>query len=199
MFEYIIGNIVKIGEDYLVLESNNIGYRINTSYNSISQLENNRINQKIITSLHTREDGMFLYGFSSEEEMEMFNLLLKVSKIGPKIAIGILSLLKTNTLKKAIINKDIETLSKAPGIGKKTAERMVLELKDKINDLDIAIDEDDDLCEIIRIDGCKEAIQGLMTLGYSKFEVEKIVRSFEDEKMSVEDIIRESLKKLSKG
>lgn len=198
MFEYIIGNIVKTGDDYLVLESNNIGYRINTSYNSLIQLEGSRENQKIITSLHIREDGMFLYGFSSEEEMEMFNMLLKVSKIGPKIAIGILSILKPNTLKKAILNKDVETLSKAPGIGKKTAERMVLELKDKIDDSDICL-EDDEISGIVRIDGCKEAIEALMSLGYSKFEVEKIVRSFENEKLSVENIIRESLKKLSKS
>lgn len=198
MFEYIIGNIVKVGEDFLILESNNIGYRISTSYNSIIKLGENRENQKIITSLHIREDGMHLYGFTSEEEMKMFNMLLKVSKIGPKIAIGILSILTPNTLKKAIISKDVDSLSKAPGIGKKTAERIVLELKDKIDAEEIIL-EDISICDTFKIDNCKEAIEGLMTLGYSKFEVEKIVRKFENEKMSVEDIIRESLKKLSNG
>ena len=85
------------------------------------------------TYLNVREDGIFLYGFTSEEELNMFKLLLLVSKIGPKVATGLLSFLTPNQIKKAIINKDVGILSKAPGIGKKTAERIILELKDKID------------------------------------------------------------------
>lgn len=151
----------------------------------------------IYTQLNVREDGLFLFGFVSKEEMDMFNLLLKVSKIGPKIGIGVLSSLTPRQLNIAIANKDITTLCKAPGIGKKTAERIILELKDKINlSMDVEMD----------IEGTntynthyEEAMEALMTLGYSRFEIDKNMRSLNLENMNVEDLIRNALNKLSKN
>lgn len=148
----------------------------------------------IYTQLHVREDGLFLFGFITEEEMDMFNLLLRVSKIGPKIAIGVLSALTPNQLKLAIINKDIPTLCKAPGIGKKTAERIILELKDRI---DISIELEIENINTVN-NGYDEAIEALISLGYSRFEVERSIRNLDIENMEVEDIIRRALKKLSK-
>lgn len=195
LFEFIIGDVVSIKDDYIVLQNGGIGYKIFTSINSMVQLQLGMKNAMIFTYLNVREDGIFLYGFTSEEENNMFKLLQMVSKIGPKIALGILSKLTPNQIKLAIATKNLDTLCKAPGIGKKTAERLVLELKDRIdNDFEI---EEDSIDEFNSND-FNEAIDGLMSLGYTRLEIEKIIRTIDISKMSVEDIIREVLRKLSK-
>ena len=194
MIEFIIGNIVDIKEDFIIIQNNNMGYKVFSSSNSLKNLEIGKREQMIYTQLHVREDGLFLFGFITEEEMEMFNLLLRVSKIGPKIAIGVLSALTPNQLKLAIINKDIPTLCKAPGIGKKTAERIILELKDRI---DISVELEIENINIVN-NGYNEAVEALISLGYSRFEVERSLRNLDMENIEVEDIIRKSLKQLSK-
>lgn len=196
MFEFIIGDIVRIQDEYVVVQNNGIGYKVLTSVNSMMNLELGKKNQMLYTQLHVREDGLYLYGFTTEEEMDMFNLLLRVSKIGPKIGLGILSTLTPNQIKLAIHNRDLDTLCKAPGIGKKTSERIVLELKDKIGDVELIGTSE------IRMDNSRhdEAVEALMSLGYSKYEVEKAIKSMmDDDNMTVEAIIREGLKKLSKN
>ncbi len=194
MIDFIIGDIVDIEEDHVLIENNGIGYKVFTSANTIFNLEVGLKSQVLYTQLFVREDGVFLYGFISKDEIEMFKLLLRVTKIGPKIGIGILSTLKPNQIKLAIMNKDVQSLTKAPGIGKKTAERMILELKDRIDSSSLI-----DLGEDFEIENgdYHEAIEGLMTLGYSKFEVERVISSLDINTMSVEDIIRKALKKLS--
>lgn len=194
MFEYIIGDVVSLGADYIVMQNNNIGYKIFTSSNTISSLDLGRKDQVLYTQLVVRDDGLFLFGFSTEEEMDMYKLLILVSKIGPKIAIGILSTLSPNQIKLAIIRKDIDTLCKGPGVGKKTAERIILELKDRI-DNNISMEED---IIVLANNDYDEAVQALMSLGYTKFEVEKALRKLDISGMDVEAIIREGLKKLSK-
>ena len=194
MFEYIIGDIVSFGADYVVMQNNNIGYKIFTSSNTIFNLNLGNKDQVLYTQLVVRDDGLFLFGFATEEEMDMYKLLILVSKIGPKIAIGILSTLTSNQIKLAIIKKDIETLCKGPGVGKKTAERIILELKDRI---DKNISPEDDAV-VLASNDYDEAVQALMSLGYTKFEVEKAIRKLDISEMDVEAIIREGLKKLSK-
>lgn len=195
LFEFIIGDVVVIREDYIVLQNNGIGYKIFTSTNSIIKLELGMKNTMIYTYLNLREDGIFLYGFITEEEMDMFILLQLVSKIGPKVALGILSTLTPSQIKIAILRKDFELLCKAPGIGKKTAERLILELRDRI-DKEFVVE--DDTIDELNTNGYHEAINGLMSLGYTRLEIEKTIRTFDITKMQIEDIIRESLKKLSK-
>lgn len=195
LFEFIIGDVVVIKEDYIVLQNNGIGYKIFTSTNSMIKLEMGMKNTLIYTYLNVREDGILLYGFTTEEEINMFILLQLVSKIGPKVALGILSTLTPNQIKLAILRKDFETLCKAPGIGKKTAERLVLELKDRIEKDTVLESEIIDKSEVNEY---HEAINGLMSLGYTRLEVEKIIGTLDTSKMQIEDIIRESLKKLSK-
>lgn len=191
MFEFIIGDIVNIKEDYVVIQNNGIGYKVFTTKNSIMDIEIGKKNQLLYTQLHVREDGLFLYGFSTEEELDMFNMLLTVSKIGPKMASGILSGLSPKKLKQAIYSNDLTILCKAPGVGKKTAERMVLELKDKIE-----ISSIEDVTEIFeRSDD--EAVQALTSLGYSGYEVNKALSGL-DNSLSLEDIIKEGLRRLSK-
>lgn len=195
LFEFIIGDIISIRDDYIILQNNGIGYKIYTSTNSIIKLELGMKDVVIYTNLIVRDDGLFLYGFISEEEMDMFKLLQLVSKVGPKVALGILSTITPEQIKLAIIKRDIESLSKAPGIGKKTAERLILELKDRI-DKDVNIGVDD--VENIHPNEYNEAVNGLMSLGYTRIEVEKAIRNLDLSRMKIEDIIREGLKKLSK-
>lgn len=196
MFEFIIGDVVSIEDDYIVLQNNGIGYKLNTSINSMLKLEIGMKNAMIYTYLAVREDGLFLYGFTSREEIDMFKLLLLVSKVGPKTALGVLSTLTPNQIKISILNRELNILCKAPGIGKKTAERMVLELKDRINkDEIITISSEEE----VFIDNYDEALEGLISLGYTKLEVERVIRNLDISKMSVEHIIRETLKLLSRN
>lgn len=184
-----------IKDDYVILQNNNIGYRIYTSTNSISKIEYGMKDLLFYTYLNVREDGIFLYGFTSEEELNMFKLLLLVSKIGPKVATGLLSFLTPNQIKKAIINKDVGILSKAPGIGKKTAERIILELKDKIDNNE----KEEESYSEVSSNNYIEAVNGLMSLGYTKVEIEKAIKNLDISALKVEDIIREVLKRLSKN
>lgn len=195
MFEFIIGDIVNIGEDYIVLQNGGIGYKIFTSSNSMGDVELGDKDQMIYTQLNVRDDGLFLFGFTSEEEMEMYNLLLRVSKIGPKIGIGVLSSLTPNQIKFAIINRDIELLCTAPGVGKKTAERIILELKDRI-DTDIKLELDDH--RGVESKNQNEAVEALVTLGYKRYEIQRIIKDMDLSGMNVETIIREVLNRLSK-
>jgi len=194
LYEFISGKIVGIKEEYIVLENNGIGYRIFTSKNCISNLEVGATKVTMYMYLSVREDALVLYGFNSSEELNMFELLLKVSKIGPKIAIGILSVLTPNDIKVAILNNDVKILCTAPGVGKKTANRMILELKDRIDD-NISTDEEPNS---IKTDNYHDALYGLISLGYTRNEATRVLSKLEINNMAAEDIIRLALNKLSK-
>lgn len=196
MYEYIIGDVKWINQDYIVLENGGIGYKIFTSYNSSLKLDTGMKDIMMYTYYNLRDDGVYLYGFTDEIEINIFKLLITVSKIGPKVAIGILSALTPNQIKMGIAKKDVELLCKAPGVGKKTAERMILELKDKI-EVDDFIDEESD----VKFDdgGYVEAVDGLVSLGYTKFEVEKTLKNVDVSGLGIEEIIRFTLKELSKN
>lgn len=195
MIDYMIGRVSYIGGDYFLLENNGIGYRINTSTNTLGKLERGDGDQHIFTDLIVREDSMSLYGFSGAEEMTMFKLLLTVSKIGPKVACGILSALRPSQIEKAVAQKDVTTLCKGPGVGKKTAERIVLELKDKMNG---GFQEEDTIDEHFVQDEASEAVEALIALGYSRYEAERVFTGSVTEGMSVEDMIKLGLRKLSR-
>lgn len=196
MFEFIIGKIVSIKNDYVIIQNNGIGYKVLTSSNSISRLELGKDNQILYTQLNVREDDISLYGFVSEDEMDMFNLLLLVSKIGPKIAVGILSAMNPNQLKKAIVNRNVENLCKCPGIGKKTAERIIVELVDRVEKLGLS--SEDEVVQESSDNGYHEGLEALMSLGYNRYEVETVLRLMDVKNMKVEDIIKEGLKRLSR-
>ena len=197
MINFIIGDVISKGEDYIVLQNNKIGYKIFTSELSLVELEVASKNVLIYTRLIVREDDLSLYGFTSEAEAEMFDLLLLVSRIGPKVAIGVLSTLRPREIKKAITKKEADVLSQAPGIGKKTAERVILELKDRLDENELLIDTEEE--EDLRSDliNAKEALDAITSLGYTRFEVERVMKLIDLSDMSVEDIIREVLKKIS--
>ena len=198
MISYIIGEIKHIGEDNFVIENNNIGYFINSSFNTIKTLEiNNEF--KIFTKMNVREDDISLFGFSSKDELEVFELLTSVSTIGPKNAIAILSTLNVDKIKLAIVNNDIDTLTKAKGIGKKTASRIILELVDKVKkmainyDISISNQDFDNITSNGEIEVAREA---LLNLGYQRNSIDKVLSSLKDSDLSLEEIIKESLKRM---
>ena len=200
MFEYIRGDIVETGDDYIVVENNNIGYLINTSKASIIDIGADVENRIIYTRLSVREDDMSLYGFTTKDEVDMFMLLRTVSKIGPKVALGVLSTMNTLDIKISILNEDICSLTKSPGVGKKTAERMILELRDKVH-----IDENTKVKSKIHSDfdigattSKDEVTEALLSLGYTQSEVFMALNKTNSKEKSTEQLIKETLKELSK-
>lgn len=198
MFEFIIGKIVSFKNDYVVIQNNGIGYKVTTSSNTMRKIELGKDNQILYTQLHVRDDGVALFGFYSEEEMDMFNLLLLVSKVGPKIAVGILSTLTPIQIKKAILSRNIPELSTCPGIGKKTAERIIVELMDRVEKMNLG--EDDDSLDKAEISNSTytESVEALISLGYSRYEVESIIKLMDIKTMTIEEVIKEGLKRLSR-
>lgn len=194
MISYIIGDVRSISESEFVIENNKIGYLIKSSLSTLSLIELNN-EYKIYTSLQVREDDMSLYGFYSKDELEMFLLLTSVSSIGPKNAIGILSSLEVDDIKLAIIESDIDKLTKAKGIGKKTASRIILELMDKIKQMpDIKTDSKKTLTNVNEdIDVAREA---LINLGYAQNDINHVLNELKTSDLTLEELVKESLKRL---
>lgn len=195
LYEYIIGKYVGISKDYIIVENNNIGYKIYTSGSTMSNLPRINENIKIYTIQIVREDFIGLYGFITKEELNMFNMLLSVSGVGPKSALSLLSIGNVKSLKNAIINEDEKLIAKAPGIGKKTARRIILEIKDKIDIDNLEIGGAIDSSNNEKI--MNEAREALISLGYKENEIRKVLKKV-DCNDSIENIIKNSLKNLMK-
>lgn len=191
MYSYIKGTIEEIRLDNIVVENNNIGYKINVSSNTIKDLQLGKM-AKIYTKLIVREDDMSLCGFGSQEELKMFELLTSVSKIGPKVGLGILSFASPGQIGAFILSEDIAKLSKAPGVGKKTAERIILELKDKVDKNNVEF-EPTLLSQAPIGISQDEAVDALLALGYSAPEAKEAVEKCKKDGMNTEDIIKKSL------
>lgn len=200
MYEYIKGKYMGINKDYVIIENNNIGYKVFTSGATMSEMPS--INEEVMLYLEqiVREDFIGLYGFKDREELEMFKLLLSISGVGAKAALSLLSISRINNLKYAIIMEDDKHLCRAPGIGKKTAGRIILELKDKIKKDDIMSGVDiqegfEDITPSINVNTVNEALGALLALGYSEKEAETALKQV-DKSAAVEDIIKDCLKVL---
>ena len=204
MIAYLKGEVIEIEEDKLILECGTIGYNISMPASALDGTLRPGQEVKIYTHLHVREDAMQLYGFLTRDDLKMFRMLLGVSGIGPKAALGILSGLSADELRFAVLSDDVKTISSAPGVGKKTAQKMILELKDKL-DLQEAFDtktmhvqdvsqaETGDLA-----DARKEAVQALTALGYSGSEALRAVKQVDmSPDMNAEEILKLALKKMN--
>ncbi|WP_010292975.1 Holliday junction branch migration protein RuvA [Clostridium senegalense] len=196
MYEYIKGKFISINKDYVVVENNGIGYKIFTSGNTMAQMPNTNDEVKLNIIQIVRDDFIGLYGFLTKEEVEMFNLLLTINGVGAKAALSLLSICTVTNLKYAILSSDEKTITKAPGIGKKIAQRIILELKDKLDlqeVMETGIDE-----TIIEMDVIhNEAFGALLALGYSEKEAEKAVKAVGKE-ANIEDMIKKCLRYLMK-
>lgn len=201
MYAYIKGTLEIKTAEYVVVETGGIGYKIFMSETAIDKLSEIGSVVKIHTYLKVREDDMSLYGFNTNEELRMFELLLSVSGVGAKSAIVILSNITPSSFALAVITDDVGKLKKLPGIGPKTAQRIILELKDKLKAV-----QDTDKGELEEMLSKKEAdsekisesMSALQVLGYTRKEIEKAFEKFDKAELSVEDIIKKGLLFLAK-
>lgn len=202
MIGYVKGQVADKSAGTVVIDNGGIGYEIFVSSKTLTQIGNNSFVQ-LYTYLNVREDGVFLYGFYTKEEKNMFLKLITISGVGPKAALSILSGIELNKLMVAIINADVKTLSKVKGIGKKTAERIVLELKESLDAAaEAAIDA---AIEGIAIEQTKEeldkdsedAIYALRGLGFTQNEAVKAVKAARPKARDLQELIALSLRSLN--
>lgn len=199
MISYIKGSLEVKDVDYVVIDVGGIGYKIFMSANSINRLGEIGTAVKVHTFMRVREDDVSLYGFCTNEELRMFEQLLGVSGVGAKSALTILANISPSSFALAIISGDISTLKSLPGIGAKSAQRMILELKDKMKTQDAIgkMDEPTNISISYENNGkAKDAIDALQVLGYSRRDIETVLSKINIEDDSVEDIIKKCLKYL---
>lgn len=201
MFAYIKGILEEKGNNYIVVECNDIGYKIfmsNIAINEIGELGNK---VKVHTYYHVREDNISLYGFVTKEELKMFELLLSVSGIGAKSAITMLSNITPSSFAFAVISNDVAKLKKIPGIGAKSAQRIILELQDKLKAEQKEFSIENPQVEIPAVsenDSVKEAKDALQILGYTKKEIDNAFSKIANLEVSVEELIKKGLSILSR-
>ncbi len=194
MFAYIKGILSMKFNNYIIIEVGGIGYKIFMTQTAIQQIGNIGDNIKVHTYYYVREDNINLYGFITNEELKMFELLLSVSGIGAKSAIITLSNITPSSFALAVITNNTSKLVKIPGIGAKTAARIILELKDKLKTEQTITEENQHLKDAITEDNkLNEAISALQVLGYTKKESEKVVEEIDIDELSVEDLIKKAL------
>lgn len=200
MIGFVNGEIEDIFEDRVLIDCGFMGYNIFVPTNVIERC---RIGEevKLYTYLSVREDAMTLFGFFSKDELKIFKLLISVNGIGPKCGLAVLSMLSPNDLRFAVLSEDVKLISKVPGIGAKTAQKVILELKDKLNIEDTFMTESNSLTNISSVSYdnniMKEAIEALTALGYSQSEAAKAVNSCDSSMCdSVESIIKLALKNM---
>ncbi len=197
MIEFIKGKIEYFDDNYIVVESNGIGYRINAGNKTISRLASQKDDVKIFTYMSVSENGINLIGFEKHSQLKLFYRLINVSGIGPKAAMNILESMDVNELITAIVTSDITSLSKAPGVGKKTAQRLVLELKDKLTTEEITANfEQTEINDILNMPQSGAKAEALESLGYSRSEAVKAVSAVYNEGDSVEKLIKAALRKM---
>lgn len=201
MYAYIKGRLEFCAQDFIIVEAAGIGYRIYTTAESMKNLPGCGQEVKIYTYLHIREDQMTLFGFFTEDDLRIFKLLIGVSGIGPKGALAILSVMTADDLRFAVLSDDAKAIAKAPGVGAKTAQRLILELKDKLSlaeafeqkseHIAAAADQSEMLAK-------NDAIQALTALGYTPSEALKAVNCVAvTEESTVEDILKAALKSVA--
>ncbi len=194
MIGYLKGKVISSKPTNILLDVNGVGYSVNISINTYEKISGE---ESVSLFIHTnvREDAITLFGFSTESEKEMFELLISVNGIGPKIALSILSGIKIDDLKRAIQSADISRIVAVPGIGRKTAERLVLELRVKVEQV-----QEEGGAEI-PFSIKNEAVAALTTLGYNSKIAEKVVRDIvtQEPNAAIEELIKKSLSALNKG
>ena len=201
MFSYLKGYLKQKGQNFAVIEVSGIGFKVYTSATTLQSISASEENSPVTfyTYLYIKEGIMDLYGFSSQEELNMFELLISVSGVGAKGAIAILSSLTPSKLAVSLVTNDVASIKKASGIGPKTAQRIILELKDKIKNEELIASPQEksaEEAEFIANDARSEAVSALMVLGYSKFEAERAVAKASPDLTDTEEIIKSALKAL---
>lgn len=200
MISYIKGTVAFKGNDYIIIENHGIGYQIKVPSRVLDSVSSGK-EVMIHTYLYVREDMLALFGFTSVQELETFQILLGISGIGPKAALSVLSTMTVEDLYYAVFSEDAKSIAKTPGIGPKGAKRMIIELKDKLNleDLESVSSDNEEVSrpKTVDGDGISDTVQALVALGYSNGEAYRAVRSVpEAEGLDAEQLLKEALKKV---
>lgn len=199
MFAYIKGSLEMKFKNYIVIDVGGLGYKIFMAENAINSLGEIGEIIKVFTYYRVREDDISIFGFKTQEELRMFELLLSVSGVGAKSALAMLSCIEPSEFAIAVISNNIKLLTQIPGIGTKSAQRIILELKDKLKSEQNEEQIEESKTKSAKInENVQEAISGLMVLGYSKKDIEKAFEHLTVENLSVEDLIKKGLILLSK-
>ena len=199
MLSYIIGEVAEISADTVVVENNGIGFNIKTSAMTIDSLPPVGDMVRIYTYLHVREDAMQIFGFLSKDELEVFKLLLNVNGIGPKGALGILSAISTDDLRFAVLSDDVNLIKSCPGVGAKTAQKLIIELKDKLrleDAFEMAVNNNNkkNTVQDNTVIVMNEAVEALVSLGYSSKDAIAAVKKVENiQNKNSEQILKEAL------
>lgn len=197
MFHHIKGTVFHVDPNRVVLDNGGVGYSINTSFFSASSVKKGE-EALFYTYLHVREDAMELYGFATEEELSCYKMLTSISGVGPKAALAILSVVTPEKLALCVISEDEKALTKAPGVGKKLAQRIILELKDKLAKSQLSVSGTSGV-ELpqpeVNMGSAGEALAALTVLGYGRSEAAEALGGL-DESLPVEELVRQCLKKL---
>ena len=201
MLAYIKGSLEIKNNDYIVIDVGGLGYKVNMSKKALESVGNIGDKIKVYTYYRVREDDISIFGFNTNEELRMFELLLSVSGIGAKVALTILSNIEITEFVLAVITDDVSKIIKIPGIGKKSAQRIILELKDKLKEQELAEAEGQEQTKTSKQEknneAEEEAIAALQILGYSKKEIEKAFEKLANKNVSVEELIKKGLTILS--
>ena len=198
MYAYLKGSLEVKSNLYIIVETGGIGYQIYMPQKAIEKLGEIGSQVKIYTHYHVREDNISLYGFINQEELRMFELLLSVSGIGAKSAISMLSEVSPSSFALSVITNDVSKLVKIPGIGKKTAARIVLELKDKLK-TETATEKTEEIVEINQgEEKVDELIAALQVLGYTRYEINQVIGKIDVKELTLEDSIKKALILLAK-
>ena len=199
MISYIRGELAAVETEKVIVDVGGVGYGIYMPGQAMGLLPQPGTEVKIHTYLNVREDAMQLFGFLTRDDLEVFKLVIGVSGIGPKGGLSILSQLTPDDLRFAVLSGDVKAISAAPGIGKKTAEKLIIELKDKLNIEDVLTHAADSSAAAVPVNNGgiqSEAVQALVALGYGSTERLRAVKQVELDNATVEDVLKEALKKM---
>ena len=198
MFTYIKGSLEMKSSGYIVIDINGLGYKVFMSQNNIDTIGELHDIIKVFTYVKVREDDISIFGFKTQEELKMFELLISVSGVGAKSALVMLSCIEPSDFAIAVISNDVKVLTKVPGIGNKSAQRIILELKDKLKEEQLEEKLKDSSKKLKdNSENINEAISGLMVLGYSKKDIEKAFEHLDIDNLSIENLIKKGLILLS--
>jgi Holliday junction DNA helicase RuvA len=197
LIAYLEGKLVEKNPTHLILEVNGVGYSVSIPVSTYSNLGETGQTVKVLTCQQVREDELKLYGFSSKPEKELFELLISVNGVGPKVALSILSCVPVVEFQRSVLQEDLDALTTISGVGKKTAQRLVVELKEKLGKVDLGEKRDVKEEETAYVPAKEEAVMALVSLGYTKMDakktLERVAKGIE-EVLPVEELIKRALK-----
>jgi len=197
LIAYLEGKLIEKSPTHLVLEVNGVGYSINIPVSTYGNLGETGNIVKVLTYQHVREDELKLFGFATKPERELFEMLISVNGVGPKVALSILSFLSVQEFQRSVLKEDLDVLTSIAGIGKKTAQRLIVELKEKLSKVDLGVEREVDTKKVASIPAFDEAVLALVSLGYTKFDAKRAMERVAEEVKDVlplEELIKRALK-----